>query len=247
MEVRLSGRMEALAGMVSAGNRLADVGTDHAYIPIALCLAGKIPSAIAMDIGEGPLARARDHIAAYGLDDRIGTRRADGLLGLGEGEADTVMIAGMGGLLTVKILTDRALPESVTELVLGPQSEIAEVRRCVRELGFRIVEEKMVCEDGKFYPLMRAERMDPAAGECGTACAAADCGEERMREMEDAFGPVLLAQRDPVLRRWLARELAATDQILAHLEGTSTEHIRLRRQELKHKKELLQDALRLYE
>lgn len=102
--IRLSVRMSALADMVTPGSRLADVGCDHGYIPIYLCRTGRIPSAIAMDIHEGPLERARQHIEECGLSDRIQTRLSDGLEKLGGDEADTVLIAGMGGCLMCRIL-----------------------------------------------------------------------------------------------------------------------------------------------
>ena len=77
MKIQLSKRMDKLAGLVTAGNRLADVGTDHGYIPIALVQSGKIPSAIAMDINKGPLERAREHIREQHLDTYITTRLSD--------------------------------------------------------------------------------------------------------------------------------------------------------------------------
>ncbi len=251
--VKLSERMKTVAGMVTHGSRLADVGCDHAFIPIRLCQEGSIPSAIALDIKNGPLERAREHVASYALEDRIETRRSDGLENLGEDEADTVLIAGMGGLLMKRILTEHAIPDSVSELVLQPQSEIGEVRRCVRELGFSVADEDMVLEDGKFYPVMRARRRAKEPGERpetdgpDKGQAGSDPGNARRLEMEDAFGPVLLRDRNPVLRQWIGQELAATDRILAHLEketdrGDPVENIRRRRQELEHKRELLLEA-----
>ena len=124
MAVRLSKRMGALAQMVTAGNRLCDVGCDHGFLPIFLVQQGVIPSAIAMDINEGPLAAAREHIAAYGLQQQITTRLSDGLSGIKEQETDTILIAGMGGALVIHILTEgRKVAQSAKELILQPQSE----------------------------------------------------------------------------------------------------------------------------
>ncbi len=254
---KLSDRLNALAAMVSPGNRLADVGCDHGYIPIALCLAGKIPSAVAMDINEGPLSRAREHIAEYGLEESIEARRSDGIGKLGEDEADTVLVAGMGGLLIVRILTERDIPVSVTELVLSPHSEVSEVRRCVRELGFSVADEDMVLEDGKFYPIIKAVR-DPAEIAAGEERDSAGPGQqpepeqqsesERQQELEDAFGPVLLRERNPVLRTYLEGELNTTDSILSRLESVddaSGREVReARGKELEYKRELLLSALK---
>ena len=93
MAIRLSNRLSALASLVSKGHRLADIGTDHGYIPIYLCQTGIIPSAIAMDIGKGPLQQATAHIKQQGLSSRIRTRLSDGLTALQPGEAGTIMIA----------------------------------------------------------------------------------------------------------------------------------------------------------
>ena len=121
--MNISRRLNRLAELVTEGSRLADVGTDHGYVPLCLCREKKIPSAIAMDINEGPLKRAKSHIADAGLENYIETRLSDGLHELRGGEADTVLIAGMGGALMVRILTEgtRALM-GVRELVLQPQS-----------------------------------------------------------------------------------------------------------------------------
>ena len=156
MKIQLSKRMDRLAGLVTAGNRLADVGTDHGYIPIALVQSGKIPSAIAMDINKGPLERAREHIREQHLDTYITTRLSDGLTMLQENEADTVLIAGMGGALTVHILEGGAhCLTSVRELILQPQSEIWLVREWLWEHGYKITDEDIVLDEGKYYPMMR--------------------------------------------------------------------------------------------
>ena len=156
MKIQLSKRMDRLAGLVTAGNRLADVGTDHGYIPIALVQSGKIPSAIAMDINKGPLERAREHIREQHLDTYITTRLSDGLTMLQENEADTVLVAGMGGALTVHILEGGAhCLASVKELILQPQSEIWLVREWLCEHGYQITDEDIVLDEEKYYPMMR--------------------------------------------------------------------------------------------
>ena len=102
--MQLSIRMQAVADMVTPGGRIADIGTDHGYVPIYLVEQNKTDHAIAMDVRKGPLARAGENIVRFGCSDRIETRLSDGLAMLKPGEADTVIIAGMGGLLTIRIL-----------------------------------------------------------------------------------------------------------------------------------------------
>lgn len=239
MAIRLSNRLSALASLVSNGHRLADIGTDHGYIPIYLCQTGIIPSAIAMDIGKGPLQQATAHIKQQGLSNRIRTRLSDGLTALQPGEADTILIAGMGGGLVMKILSQgtHALTGS-EELILQPQSEIAQVRAYLRTHGFRILEEEMILEDGKYYPMMKVVQE-----------TASDQREETVQvQVEDAFGPVLLQKKHPVLKEWLQRELKTVDtvcrQLAAHPEN---ERITIRMAQVQEKRQLILEALKRYE
>jgi tRNA (adenine22-N1)-methyltransferase len=202
--------MHAVAAMVTPGGVLADVGTDHGYVPIALLQRQKIRGAIAMDINEGPLARARENIAAAHLEDYIETRLSDGLQAMRPGEADSILIAGMGGELILHILAEGAkICEAAGELILQPQSDIQKVREYLREHSYRIVDEDMVCEDGKYYPMMRAIRVEK------------DEAWERMNEQTratcDLYGPLLLRNGNPVLRRFLVREHGQLTQLLQKL------------------------------
>lgn len=154
--IKISERLTVAASLVSRGNVLADVGTDHGYVPIYLVEKKVIPRAIAMDINRGPLERAKEHIAQYGMGEYIQTRLSDGVSALSFGEADTILIAGMGGGLVMHILEDGApVCQSARELVLQPQSELERVRRYLHEKGYVTDAEEMVEEEGKYYPMMR--------------------------------------------------------------------------------------------
>ena len=156
--MQLSDRLQAVASMVTENSRLADVGTDHGYIPIYLCEMGKIPSAIAMDVKKGPLLRAKMNIERYHMQEKIRTRLSDGVLKLNPDEADSVVIAGMGGTLVMKILEEgKKVLVDVKELVLQPQSDIDKVRKYLYENDYVITAEKMVCEEEKYYPMMHVE------------------------------------------------------------------------------------------
>ena len=148
--------MKAVAAMVTPGHVLCDVGTDHGYVPIALIQKQLIPRAIAMDINPGPLERAKEHIGLYELGEYIETRLSDGVAALQEGEADSIVVAGMGGELVIHILTEgEAICRKAKELILQPQSDIWKVRRFLRENKYQIVDEDMVFEEGKYYPMMK--------------------------------------------------------------------------------------------
>lgn len=196
--VKISNRLTTAAALVTQGYTLADVGTDHGYIPIYLLQQKKIPAAIAMDINEGPLERAKEHIALYGLQAYIQTRLSDGVAALKPGEVEAVLIAGMGGGLVMHILKDgEKVCQSAKELILQPQSEIEHVREFLREKGYTILAEDMVYEDGKFYPMMKVQYQ----GENENAQKASE-----VLKLSDFYGGLLLQNRHPVLKTFLEKE-----------------------------------------
>jgi len=155
-EIVLSERMQMVADMISRGNVLADIGCDHGFVSIYLLEKGICPKVIAMDVNEGPLLRAKEHIDERGLTSYIDVRLSNGMEKLLLGEADSILIAGMGGRLVIKILTDSMeKAKQLKEIVLQPQSEIHLVRQFLRDCGFHILHEDMVKDNGKFYPAMR--------------------------------------------------------------------------------------------
>lgn len=196
--MQISKRLEAVAGMVTPGLTLADVGTDHAYIPIYLVENQTVSRAVAMDIGRGPLARAQEHIRAHGLEAQIETRLSDGLGALEPGEVQSIVIAGMGGPLAVRILTmGAAQAAACREVILQPQSDLRLVRSYLCNAGYRIVQEELVCEEGKFYPMMKCVpegHMDGAgamakAGQYGNGryCLRTECMPEEHADGTDAM------------------------------------------------------------
>lgn len=196
--VKISNRLMTAAALVTQGYTLADVGTDHGYIPIYLLQQKKIPAAIAMDINEGPLERAKKHIALYGLQAYIQTRLSDGVAALKPGEVEAVLIAGMGGGLVMHILKDgEKVCQSAKELILQPQSEIEHVREFLREKGYTILAEDMVYEDGKFYPMMKVQYQ----GENENAQKASE-----VLKLSDLYGGLLLQNRHPMLKTFLEKE-----------------------------------------
>ncbi|MCI6093406.1 class I SAM-dependent methyltransferase [bacterium] len=233
--MELSKRLKAVAELVTPGMRLADVGTDHGYIPIYLTEAGVIPSAIAMDINKGPLERAKEHIREHGLEGKIQTRLSDGLKNLQMNEADCMIAAGMGGGLVIRILSEeRDTAGSLKELILQPQSEIDSVRKYLTEEGYRIVAENMVYEDGKYYPMMKA-----------VPCMAG-AGEIPYSEEELEFGRVLLQQAHPVLGQFLEREMEIQNRILSALESQESVRAKKRMEEISYRIEWIRGILNTY-
>ena len=162
--IELSPRLRLAADLVPEGARLADVGTDHAYLPACLLMEGKIPSAIAADLREGPLSRARETAAEYGCGERMAFRLCDGLSGIRPEEADAVVIAGMGGETIAQIL--EAAPWVRTRgipLVLQPMSSLPELRKWLGQHGYAIAKEQLAREGETLYVVMRV-----TTGEMGT-------------------------------------------------------------------------------
>lgn len=216
----LSERLKTVAGMVSPGRTAADVGCDHGYTAIYLRLTGVSPSCICTDINEGPLAAASENIKKYKAD-KIKTVCADGLLGIRPGEAESIIIAGMGGELICEILKKgKEVVWAASELILGPHSEPEKVRNTIYDLGLCIISEALVEEDGKFYPIIKAvpASYDPDISNMPDIPNKPDTHTQRPDETEMLYGPFLLASRDPVLLKYLKKELAAYEKALENLE-----------------------------
>ncbi len=148
-------RLLAIADSVPFGATVADVGTDHGYIPIYLYIEQRIRRALAMDLRQGPLSRAEENIDRFGLGEHIKTRLSDGLCALTEGEADTAVIAGMGGLLIAEILEKS--PVELDCYILQPMTATAELRAYLAENGYNIIDERLAKEDNKIYTVMTVE------------------------------------------------------------------------------------------
>ena len=217
VEYFLSERMLRTAAMVSRGTTVADVGCDHAYTSIYLIEQGIATGVVAMDVNKGPLAKARENVDKFGMQEQISLRLSDGLAKLAPGEADTILIAGMGGPLMERILA--AYPATLSkakELVLQPQSEAASLRRFVQKQGFRITKEDMLKEDGKYYVIFRAERGKDVP----------------WTEEEYRYGKFLTKEAYPVLREFLSEERKTAEEVLERLASAGTEKAQKRKEEV---------------
>ena len=222
IEKRISSRMKCIAGMVTPGKRVADIGCDHAYTSIYLIEKRKAEGVIAMDVAEGPLRSAKSNVIAFGLEEKIETRLSDGMTALNVGETQAAIIAGMGGLLVVDILR-RGLEkmEEGYELVLSPQSEIPEVRRFLRENGIRIVDEQMMLEDGKYYNIIKAI-FDPQnatdEGQDDTECVVP-------ADFRDHYGEKLIVKKSPVLKKYLTERIEKLNGIYCRLSKETGDRV----------------------
>ena len=154
----LNARLLSAAELTRQGAVLADIGTDHAYLPIYLAEKGRISSATASDINEGPCESARAHIAENGFADRINVVRANGLAGHAARGKTDIVIAGMGGALICEILKKADfIKDKNVRLILQPMRNVRDLREYLLENGFSIVDEALAREEDRIYEIICAE------------------------------------------------------------------------------------------
>jgi len=220
--VRLSKRLQTIADMVEPCRCVADVGCDHGFVSIYLVQSNRAKQVIAMDVRTGPLDGAREHIREAGLEKQIQVRLSNGLEKLACGEADALVIAGMGGPLMCEILGSELEKTSrFTQMILQPQSELPAFRRFLRENGFEILQEEIVFEDGKYYFPMRVGKATVRMEQ-----------DVRRQELEDRFGACLLQKKDQVFLSYLERELHTLEEVKESLSQLDTERSKARRKEI---------------
>lgn len=184
--LKLSKRLQAIYDMVPQSNVLADIGSDHALLPIALVLNGKVTRAYASEVNEGPYEATVKNIEKHGVSNYVEAVLSDGISELGK-DVNTVSICGMGGSLIADILEkDINKLEAVTTLVLQPNNNEENVRIWLMNNGFEIVFEKLIEEDDRFYEIIKAVR-----------------GTSNYSKEELFFGPVLLKEKSDIfVNKW---------------------------------------------
>jgi len=208
-EMKLSDRLEMVVSFVKPAEAAADIGTDHGHVPVELVRRGIVVRAYAMDVRKGPLSKAEENIQMAGYENRIETRLSDGVEKLSPGEADAVIIAGMGGELIVHILENgRHIWDTVDQWVLSPHSEIFKVRKWLWENGFPVEREAMVHEEGKYYTVLGVGRRVPEmAGNGADGTSGNESGGEVRRTDRDfLYGEYLIQAKDPVFLDFLKDE-----------------------------------------
>lgn len=228
--ILLSDRLNAIASLVPRCETVADIGCDHAYIAIYLIENQIAKRVIACDVNKGPLCKAAENAKTHNLEEYIDLRLSDGLAKINQEEADVIVIAGMGGPLMQRIITEGIDKISDrTKLVLQPQSDIGAFRRFLRDEGFVILSEKMIFEDGKYYPMMLVSK-----GQM-----------EWDRDIYYEYGKCLIDAKDMVLKSYLEHE---KDNLMVILEGFNpiniTERSKNRKEEIVNRLSLNEEAMR---
>ncbi|WML46400.1 tRNA (adenine(22)-N(1))-methyltransferase TrmK [Neobacillus sp. PS3-40] len=207
---KLSNRLDTVAGFVTKGSKLADIGSDHAYLPCFLAKKGVISFAIAGEVVAGPFESARKQVLAEELSDAIDVRMGDGLDVLQPGEVDCITIAGMGGALITSILErGKEKLHSVKRLVLQPNISAISIRKWLLENSWELVGEEILEEDGKIYEILVAEKGEP------------ERPYSTQKEAGLLLGPFLLQKREEPFKKKWSLEIANWQRIYEQLENAS--------------------------
>lgn len=206
---KLSRRLQAITEQIPPAATLADIGSDHAFLPCYTCLEGMTPWAIASEVAQGPLRAVQQQVFRSGLAETISVRLGDGLNVLARAEVDVVVIAGMGGHLMVDILdAGQERLQGISRLILQPNVREKQVRLWLMQHDWELIDEVIIEEDGTTYEILIAE-----AGAGGNPYATS-------LEAELTVGPFLKKKKDPVFCRKWQRKLLKKKQIYAQLQLT---------------------------
>ena len=216
MRIKLSNRLQAVARQIPAGLRVADVGTDHGYLPVYLVVNDIAPKVIASDRGKRPLDSARQLISLLSLENQIDVRLGDGLSVLQPDEAAVICLAGMGGV-AIKEIISAGLPlaQAAKRLVLQPQRNVPAVRRFLVANGFKIVAEDLAEDDGFYYEIIAVEP-----------------GLMELTEQEADFGPLLLRDGHPLFKDFLILKETDLTQLLAAMADNNSKDSLQRKKQL---------------
>ncbi len=205
----LSKRLQKVADTVNKSNIVADIGTDHAYVPIYLVKNKVANKAIAADISQGSCKKAQLNVNNKHLNHLIDVRCGNGLEVIKDDEIiDTIIIAGMGGLMTISVLeSNKKAVNNARQLVLQPQKDIYKVRQYVHSIGYKITNETMLVDNNKYYNIINAEK-----------------GIEKYTELEYLFGKILIENKSIILKEYVNIELNKIITVLKNMKDNGKEN-----------------------
>ncbi|MBS2969723.1 tRNA (adenine-N(1))-methyltransferase [Metabacillus sp. KIGAM252] len=222
-ELKLSKRLHAVANFIPSGAVLADIGSDHAYLPSYAVISGNVQKAIAGEVVEGPYQSAVKQVERTGLTKQIDVRKGDGLSVLSPSEATCVTIAGMGGGLIAKILEEGKSKLDKTErLILQPNVNANFIRTWLIENGWELIKEEILEEDMKIYEVLVAEKGEPLNPYRG-----------KKQESAILFGPFLMEEKNDVFIKKWKHEKRHWESVAAQIDkGKNTDESMSRREEM---------------
>lgn len=219
----LEERLAQLAAMVDQGARIADIGTDHAYLPIELVKTGKVNFAIASDVAKGPLQNAKNDIEQACLQEKISARLGSGLVTVKPADQiDTVIIAGMGGKLMVDLLQEaKQRRELYPTLILEPNVGEPNVRKWLQDNDYQIIQEKIIEVAGHIYELIKAVHSQEKTA---------------LTQKEIYFGPLLLQEKSAVFNQKWQSQLKYQENLIDNLNKAKNKDT----EKIKQTKELIE-------
>lgn len=215
--MKLSERLMAIANFVPKNSIVADIGTDHGYIPAYLIENRIAKKVIGTDISKGSLDKIIQYVKELGFEDKIDSRLGDGLEAIKPYEVDTVIIAGMGGLLIRDILeSHKEISDSIIDFILQPMVAVKELRQYLIENNFEIIKEGLVKEENKYYEIIHAKK-----------------GKSFLTKgVYYEISPFLIKDKHPLLKEFVEYKILGTKKILKEIEGIETEKTKERYIEL---------------
>ena len=190
--IKIDDRLTQIASFIRKGNIAADIGTDHAYLPVWLIQNAICDKVIAGDINEGPCKRAADNVRLYGLEDKITIIQTDGLNGIDKYQPDDIIVAGMGGELIRDIISASEYVKNIgVRLILQPMTRVPLLRKSLIENGFGIIDETLAEDDRRLYEIIYVEY--------GTA--------EQYSELELLLGKKNIENRHPLFEKLMKKKL----------------------------------------
>ncbi len=204
--MNLKGRLYLIANKVPKCEMLADIGTDHAFVPIYLVMEGKCKKGIASDIRKGPVEIARRNINTYGLGDKIETRIGAGLEPIDDENVDVVVISGMGGELIIRILKDDLeKAQRAKTMIIQPMTAISEVRKWLLSNGFSIYDEELIAEGRRIYTVI---------------CTKWTGTVEKIDYVHSLIGKKLIEKKDPLLNDYIDQRISKLWKVINGLKDS---------------------------
>jgi tRNA (adenine22-N1)-methyltransferase len=232
-ELKLSKRLETVVKFIPKKSKLADIGSDHAYLPCYAYLNGYITMAVAGEITDGPLRSAIEQVKKTGLEGVISVRKGDGLEVIEANEVDCITIAGMGGTLIKNILdAGKEKLVGVKRLILQPNVGAHVVREWLIDHNWELIAERILEEDGKIYEVLVAEKGD---------------GKKPYDSLEAGIllGPFLMKEQNGVFRKKWIQEITHWKKIIKQLdEKAETDEGLAKKRELERKIQIVEEVLK---
>ncbi len=226
MEISL--RLKTVSSMVDNCKCAADIGTDHGYVPIYLVESKVCKRVIASDINKGPVEKARFNIKLHGLEDKIDVRLGSGLASIKPGEAQQVIIAGMGGNLIRDIIIDgMEVFKKLDALILQPMRNSEVLREYIYKSGFKIIDEELCIDENRFYEIIKVRY------------------DNEKQEVDSIFyevGKALIDKKHKLLLKFVKSKIESYNKIILNIKD-NTELARRRKEDLCNKIKKLQELI----